>query len=140
VGFDAGVPVAISPEAQERAAGPVTRKISSPYRHQRPGCPRFFPLSVGGVLPACGASSRFAPDGHADALTLPSGPASPDKPQVDRHRHRRIDGQSGDPPAHGQKAADAWEPPRRPPAGPNPGGRALRRALGASIPTVVPAL
>jgi hypothetical protein len=40
---------------------------------------------------------------------------------------REFDGQPGHRPAQGQETTDALEPARRPPAGPNPGGRACRR-------------
>jgi hypothetical protein len=38
---------AIYPEAQDREAGPVRRKILSPYARRLVGSPRFFPLSSG---------------------------------------------------------------------------------------------
>jgi hypothetical protein len=48
-----------------RAAGPVTRKILSPYRHHRPDCPRFFPLSFPAAI--------LAPSDHRFAVESRSG-------------------------------------------------------------------
>ena len=61
----------------------------------------------------------------APAVPLPLGPAH-------LHGRDRIEGQPGHQTAHGQEAADALEPARRPLAGPNPGGRARAGACRTS--------